>query len=141
MVLTPGGRRSPSAPPPPKPTPPPRGTRDSRAGPRIPQNAALAILLRWVLLIGGLIIIVDLGTHALQQRSSTEVLPELTSANLAANVVLFLTLGAIVARQTGLFYLGVVGGLLAALLDGVVVASAASLAPPPGGAAPLDAYL
>ena len=108
----------------------------------MPMNAALQIVLRWVLLLGGLVIIVDLGTHAIIQRVvGTDVLGELNNANLVLNVVLFSILGAVVARQTGMFYLGALAGLLAALLDGVVVATAASMAPPPGEQAPVDAYL
>jgi hypothetical protein len=109
----------------------------------MPMNAALRIMLRWVLLLGGLIIIVDLGTHAILQRivDTPEALAEMGNANTIANVVLFSILGAVVARQTGLFYLGALAGLLAALLDGVVVATAASMAPPPGEQAPVDVYL
>jgi hypothetical protein len=109
----------------------------------MPMNAALQIMGRWVLLLGGLVIIVDLGTHLLLQRSTggPEALNELDYANKIANVVLFSILGAVVARQTGLFYLGALAGLLASLLDGVVVAAAASMAPPPGEPAPVDVYL
>jgi hypothetical protein len=103
----------------------------------------MLVVARWVVLLGGLVIIVDLGTHAIQQRvtGGAEVLAELSNANLIANVVLFSILGAAVARQTGIFYLGALAGFLAALLDGLVVAAAASLAPPPGEPAPIDVYL
>ena len=106
-------------------------------------NAALLTMLRWVVILGGLVIIVDLGTHAIQQRiaGTGDVALELTNANLVANVVLFSILGAVVARQTGVFWLGAVAGFLAALLDGLVVATAATLAPPPGEASPVDIYL
>jgi len=109
----------------------------------MPWNAAMLAMLRWVVILGGLVIIVDLGTHAIQQRiaGSGDVLAELTNANLIANVVLFSILGAAVARQTGIFYLGALAGLLASLVDGVVVATAASMAPPPGEPAPIDVYL
>jgi hypothetical protein len=109
----------------------------------MPMNAALTIVMRWVLLIGGLVIIVDLGTHALIQRvvGGAEAVGELGGANLVANIALFSVLGAVVARQTGMPYLGALAGLLASLLDGVVVATAASMAPPPGGAEPIDTYL
>jgi hypothetical protein len=109
----------------------------------MPLNAALLTTLRWSALIGGLIIIVDLATHALLQRMTgdADVLAELGNANTIANVVLFSILGAVVARQTGIWYLSALAGLIAALLDGIVVATAASLAPPPGEAMPVDMYL
>jgi hypothetical protein len=121
---------------------PPRRVRDPHT-PRMALNAAILAMLRWVVILGGLVIIVDLGTHALLQRMSSngEVLNELGNANTIANVVLFSILGAVVARQTGIFYLGAVAGLLASLVDGLVVATAGSMAPPPGGAPPIDQYL
>ena len=129
---------------PPKTTPPgsSRRPRDPRLTPRTSWNAALLTMLRWMVIMGGLVIIVDLGTQAIQQRvSGQDLATELESGNLIANVVLFSILGAIVARQTGLFYLGAVAGLLASLIDGIVVLAAQSLAPMPGEPAPPDVYL
>lgn len=100
------------------------------------------MMLRSVGLIGGLVIIVDLATHAILQRVTGEdVLVEIGAANQIANVVLFSILGAVVARRTGMFYLSALAGLLASLLDGAVVLAAASLAPLPGNPAPVDQYL
>ena len=48
---------------------------------------------------------------------------------------------AYVARQTGRFYLSVLAGLLASLLDAAVVIAATLLAPPSGGSLPVDVYL
>jgi len=109
----------------------------------MPMNAALLATVRWAALLGGLVIIVDLGTHAILQRATgdADALAELSNANTIANVVLFSILGAVVARQTGIWYLAALAGFLAALLDGVVVATAASMAPPPGEPMPVDMYL
>ena len=109
----------------------------------MPLNAALLATLRWSVLIGGLVIIVDLGTQAIQQRSAPtpDAIAELSQANLILNVVLFSVLGAAVTRQTGLFYFAALAGLLASILDGIVVATAASMAPPPGDQMPIDMYL
>jgi hypothetical protein len=144
MALTPGGGQSPSAQPPPKPAPPapPRRSRDSRLVPRTNWRTALIETVRWATLIGGLVIIVDLGTQALQQRSSTpDSINDLAIANQVLNVVLFSVLGAIVARQTGLFVLSALAAVIAAVIDGVVVAAAASLAPMAGGTMPLGEYM
>src|SRR3954470_15653808 len=117
---------------PPKVTPPPRRTRDTRT--RMPLNAALLAMLRPVILIGGLVIIVDLGTQALMQRNpGQDALDPLDAANTVANIVLFSVLGAVVARQTGRFSLSALAGLLASLLDAAVVIAATLMAPPPGG--------
>ena len=129
---------------PPKTTPPgqSRRPREPRLTPKTSWNTALLVMLRWVVIIGGLVIIVDLGTQLIQQRmNGQDVGTELEQANLISNVVLFSILGAIVARQTGVFYLAALAGLLASLLDGLVVAAAASMAPPPGEQAPVDVYL
>jgi hypothetical protein len=113
--------------PPPKPFPPP-----PRARSAVTQAAHAAQRacrhLRWSVLIGGLVIIVDLGTQAIQQRTapSPDAIGELSTANLIANIVLFSILGAAVARKTGIFYLAALAGLLASILDGIVVATAAS---------------
>src|SRR3954471_923212 len=122
MAMTPGGARPPSPEPPPKPypPPPPRKIRDSRTRPKMPFNAALLATVRWSALIGGLVIIVDLGTQAIQQRTAPgpDAIAELGSANFVANIVLFSILGAVVARQTGVWYLAALAGLLASVLDG-----------------------
>jgi len=105
-------------------------------------NAALLSMLRSAILIGGLVIVADLATLALQQRvTGQEVLDEFNAANTVMNVVLFSILGAMVARQTGLFYLSALAGLLASVLDAAVVIAAWTMAPQPGGNPPVDAYL
>jgi len=103
----------------------------------------LLATLRWSVLIGDLVIIVDLGTQAIQQRSAPtpDAIAELSQANLILNIILFSVLGAAVTRQTGLFYFAALAGLMASVLDGIVVATAASMAPPPGDQMPIDMYL
>jgi len=141
MAPVPGGGRTPSTKPPPSPSPsgggPQRGPRDGRrpaspASPLAPQAAAASVL-RWGLLIGGLVIIADLGTRAIDQRtSSVDVQSSLDAADLIINVVLFAFCGVAVVRETGAVYLAILAGLLASLLDGLVVAATDSMAPPPG---------
>jgi hypothetical protein len=141
MARTPGGGRLPSTQPPPAPSPlgNQRPTRNDRPRPT-PRSASICVL-RWGLLIGGLIIIADLGTQAMTQRTvSPEDLSAIDEADLLINYILFSILGIIVVRDTGLFYLGAVAGVLASLLDAIVVAAAATLAPPVGGAAPVEEY-
>lgn len=118
--------QSPSQAPPPVP---PRRTRDQRPAQKASWNTILLTMLRWVVLVGGLIIIVDLGTLALLQRGGPDAAAELESTNLILNVVLASVLGAVVARQTGLFYLGAVAGFLAAVIDSLMVILALSMAP------------
>jgi len=141
MAASPGGGRSPSTQPPPSPTPVGnhRPSRDGR--PRPTPQAVSASVLRWGLLIGGLVIIVDLGAQVMSQRTaSPDDLNAIGSADEVINYVLFSILGIIVVRDTGLFYLGAVAGVLASLLDAMVVAAAASMAPPPNGALPFEQY-
>lgn len=141
MAPSPGGGRSPSTQPPPSPTPVGnhRPSRDGRPRPT-PQAVSISVL-RWGLLIGGLVIIVDLGAQAMSQRTaSPDDLNAIGSADEVINYVLFSILGIIVVRDTGLFYLGAVAGVLASLLDAMVVAAAASMAPPPNGALPFEQY-
>lgn len=110
--------------------------------PRLPWNAALLLVVRMSVLIGGLVIIADLGTLALLQRTTgPEAIDQLALADRVANIVLFSILGSVIARQTGVFYLATLGGLLASLLDGVVFYAAATMALPSGGVGPLDQYL
>lgn len=98
-------------------------------------------MFRWALLIGGLVIIADLGTQALAQRTtSPDDLVTIYNADELVNYLLFSLLGIVVVRDTAVFYLGAVAGVLASLLDAIVVAAAASMAPPAGGAAPLEEY-
>lgn len=142
MAPSPGGGRSPSAQPPPPPLTPVGNHRPSRDGrPRPTPQAASISVLRWGLLIGGLVIIVDLGAQAMSQRTaSPDDLNAIGSADELINYVLFSILGIIVVRDTGVFYLGAVAGVLASLLDAMVVAAAASMAPPPNGALPFEQY-
>jgi hypothetical protein len=80
--------------------------------------------------MGGLVIIADLATQALLQRTfSAEDARALTTVDEVVNYVLFSLLGILVVRQTGLSYAGAVAGVFASLLDAIVVASASLLAP------------
>jgi hypothetical protein len=90
-------------------------------------------VLRWGCVIGGLVIIVDLGTKAVEQRLGTgvEVRSILDPLNLILNAILFSIAGASVLRETQSIRLAALAGLLAGLLDGLVVAAADALAPPP----------
>ena len=141
MARTPGGGRSPSTQPPPSPTPL-RAQRPTRTGrPQPTPRAASISVLRWGLLIGGLVIIADLGAQAIAQRTaSPDDLVAIYNADELINYLLFSILGIIVVRDTSVFYLGAVAGVLASLLDSVVVAAAASMATPAGGSGPLEDY-
>jgi hypothetical protein len=88
-------------------------------------------VVRFGLLIAGLVIIADLTTTAFKQRtfSADDVAAVETIDNLL-NIVLFSLLGVLVARQTGLMLSGVVAGVFAALLDAIVVSAAELLTPP-----------
>jgi hypothetical protein len=143
MALTPGGGRSPSTSPPPAPRP----TRNNRTnGTRSPQRPtspgqrpgarprlgpALISVLRWGVLIGGLVIIVDLSSQALSQpiSGSPDDRSTLAFADHVLNYVLFSIVGILVVRDTRALYLCALAGLLAALLDGVVVTAAAMMTP------------
>ena len=141
MARTPGGGRSPSTRPPSSPTPigNHRPSRDGRSRPT-PRSASISVF-RWGLLIGGLVIIADLGTQVIAQRAtSPDDLVAIYNADELVNYILFSLLGIIVVRDTGVFYLGAVAGVFGSLLDAVVVAAAATMAPPAGGAAPLEEY-
>jgi len=131
MALTPGGGRSPStqSPPPPERTSSPRPTRP-RGRPRWPRSATLSVL-RYGVLMGGLVIIADLGAQALTQRalSADDVQAVLDIDNIL-NYVLFSALGVLVVRDTNIMYAGVVAGLFAAVLDAIVVSLAAIMVPP-----------
>ena len=90
-------------------------------------------VLRWGLLIGGLVIIADLGLRLVEQRvSNQDVQSWLAGADLSINIVLFAFVGWAVMRETGGVYLASLAGLLAGLVDGLVVAASNSMAPPPG---------
>jgi hypothetical protein len=102
--------------------------------------------VHWVLLIGGLIVIADLGTQVIEQRlTDAEAINSLVVADFVINIVLFTMLGAIIARESGLTLLGIVAaalaGMLAALVDGIVVATAASIAPARAEPLPMPQYL
>jgi hypothetical protein len=148
MASPPGAGRSPSAPPPPKVTPPSpnRQTRDPRARPPLPPRALALRALHWVLLLGGLVVIADLGTQVIEQRlNDQEAINSLIVADFVVNIVLFTMMGAIIARESGLTFLGIVAatlaGLLASLVDGLVVVLAASFAPPRADPLPVQQYL
>lgn len=98
-------------------------------------------LVRWGLLIGGLVIIVDLAAQAISQRTaSPDDLNAIGTADDLVNFILFSTLGILVVRDTGLAYLGAIAGVLASLIDAIVVASAAALAPPAGPQVAIEEY-
>jgi hypothetical protein len=90
-------------------------------------------VLRWGLLIGGLVIIADLGSRVLQQRlTSQEIQNGIDVADWVVNIVLFSFVGVAVMRETAAVYLASLAGLLAGLIDGLVVAASNSMAPRPG---------
>jgi hypothetical protein len=143
MALTPGGRKSPSTKPPPAPPPAgqQRSTRDSRQAPR--SRVASFSVLRWGVLIGGLVIIADLAAQAIAQRNlgADDVNNTIGTADDIVNFVLFSILGILVVRDSGVIYMGAIAGVFAALLDAIVVAAASSMAPTPGqDQPPLDEY-
>jgi hypothetical protein len=136
MAMTPGGGRSPSTKPPPAPPPPGTGRQPFDQRPRPPTRLAWFSMMRFGVLIGGLVIIVDLGTQILSQRALSpddRVYAEM--GDQIVNWILYSLLGIGVARATGLIYSGVLAGLLASVLDASVVAAAAALAPPIPGVA------
>ena len=126
----PGGR-APSAPPPPRPTPP----RTTRPAPPVSRTTASSSVLRWGSLIGGLVIIVDLGAKALQQRTTTgsDLAQSLEPIDLVLNAILLSIAGAAVVRETHSVRLSALAGLIAGLLDALVLAAADVLTPAPGG--------
>jgi hypothetical protein len=130
MALTPGGGRSPSAKSPPPRTPsvqprPPSSNGRATASSRVASYS----VLRWGLLIGGLIIIVDLITRLLLQPANADDRGAIALVDNLFSWILFSILGIVVVRETGLFYLGAIAGVFAALIDAIVVAAAAILAP------------
>jgi hypothetical protein len=134
MALKPGGGRSPSTQTPPRPSTNGRHrpTRDRRA-PETPRLAAISVM-RWGVLIGGLVIIADLATQAILQRTtSPDDVNTLVAVDQIINWILFSILGIIVVRDTGLFYLGAIAGAFASVLDSIVVVAAGIMAPPAGG--------
>jgi hypothetical protein len=93
-------------------------------------------VLRLSVLIGGLIIIVDLASTALAQRTvSVDDAAAIDQVDNLINYLLFSLLGVLVARDTGILWSGAIAGVLASLLDAIVVTAAAVLAP---GPPPLD---
>jgi hypothetical protein len=111
---------------------------------RVPQThrAASGSIVRWGVLIGGLVIIVDLCALAVSQRTATpDDLMAIAGVDELVNFVLFAILGVVVVRDTGLIYMGAITGVFAALLDAVVVAAANTMAPPPGPTQPIEEYI
>jgi hypothetical protein len=143
MALTPGGGRSPTTQPPPSPpNTPTRPTREPRKLPPPSPQAAATSVVRWGVLIGGLVIITDLATRALDQRvNSPDVQGWVDIADWVINIVLFSFAGAAVLRETRMVYLGALAGMLAGLLDGLIVAATVSMAPMTGDAPPEDNIL
>jgi hypothetical protein len=109
----------------------------------VPRRAAASVILRWSVLLGGLVIIADLAAMAAFQRSvSPDDLSAIQTVDDLANYALFSILGVVVVRETRLFYAGVIAGLLASVLDGAVVAAARLMAPIAGVTAPVgDVFL
>jgi len=125
MPLTSGGRMPSTKP---SPTDRQRWPRPNRR-PVWPRSASVSVL-RLGALIGGLVIITDLGTPALLQRTfSADDANALKTVDEIVNYVLFSLLGILVVRDTGLAYAGVLAGVFASLLDAIVVAAASLLAP------------
>jgi hypothetical protein len=94
------------------------------------------------LLIGGLVIIADLGAQAVSQHTvSPDDLNAIGTADDLINFVLFAILGILVVRDGGLIYLGAVAGVFASLLDAIVVSAAASMAPQAGPELAIEDYL
>jgi hypothetical protein len=92
------------------------------------RGSAISIV-RWGLLIGGLVIIADLGTLAMMQRTfSPDDRAAIFQADVLLNWVLFSILGIVVVRETRLFYAGLLAGLLGAAVDTAVVFAAQSMA-------------
>jgi hypothetical protein len=88
-------------------------------------------VLRYGLLMGGLVIIADLGAQAITQRSaSADDVQAVLDIDNILNYVLFSILGVLVVRDTNIIFAGVVAGLFAALLDAIVVSLAAIMVPP-----------
>ena len=134
MALTPGGGRSPSSldktPPSPTRATPPRPPRSGGSS-RWPRTASVSVV-RLGLLFGGLIIIVDLGFMALNQRTlSADDIAAFEQIDLVLNLVLFSILGVLVVRETKIMFAGAIAGLFAGLLDAIVVTAAALMVPPP----------
>jgi hypothetical protein len=104
--------------------------------------AAVRTVLRWGLLFGGLVIIVDLSAQVLTQRTvSPEDRLAIDTVDELANYLLFAVLGVIVVRESGVIYLGAIAGAFAALLDALVVSAAAALAPPAGQTITVAEYI
>src|ERR1700716_4302794 len=142
MALTPGGGRSPSTQPP--PSPPTNGQHRPTRDRRLPPASRLASVsvLRWGVLIGGLVIIADRSAQAVSQRTaSPDDLVAIGTTDDIVNYLLFSILGILVVRDTGLIYLGAIAGVFASLLDAIVVAAAASMAPPAGPELAIEEYL
>jgi hypothetical protein len=100
-------------------------------------------VLRWGLLVGGLVIIADLATRAFELRSGStaDVNNMVEVADLIINIVLFSFVGAAVFRETGQVSLGALAGLLAGLVDALVIAASMSMAPRTGDGAPEELIL
>lgn len=89
--------------------------------------------MRWGLLLGGLIIIADLASRAIIQRTlSPDDAAMVGTLDDIANYVLFSLLGILVVRDTHVVYAGAIAGAFGALLDASVVAAAGVMAPTPG---------
>src|SRR3954453_2677081 len=104
--------RSPSTQPP----PPQSGTPKPAPRSRKPvwSRAASVSVMRLGLLIGGLVIIADLGVTALIQRSdSAELTDTLAQGDELLNYVLFSLLGILVVRESKLMFAGVIAGVFA----------------------------
>jgi hypothetical protein len=147
MALTPGGGRSPSGnstqPPPAPPSTGPRRSPPAHRPGAAPRFALLRSVVRWGVLVGGLVIIVDLGTKAMIQGSyNPEDMEAIAWVDQIFNWVLFSILGIAIVRETGLIYSGALAGALAAVLDAILVAVVNMVTPPvPTWAATQELFL
>ena len=88
-------------------------------------------VVRWGVLFGGLVIIVDLATRAISQRTlSPDDISAVHLADELLNYLLYSVLGIAVVRETHVMYAGVLAGLVASLLDAIVISAAAVIVPP-----------
>lgn len=103
-------------------------------------------MLHWALVVGGLLIVVDLGTVALGSGTAAPDTVDaqlLQMVDLAANFALEIFVGVRVFRATGSLPKAALAGLLASLLDGGFNAAATLWNPTafggiPAGMTPLD---
>lgn len=92
-------------------------------------RTASVSVLRLGLLIGGLVIITDLGSLLMTRGATPDDAVTFEIGDQLINYVLFSVLGILVVRESALPYAGVFAGIFASLLDAIVVAAASIMAP------------